>query len=155
MAPSDGGTIISSSNCPTVIYLRLTDFWSWNSCIHPWQNHIQIKSFSTNVSLCTCSKWSRLVQTCLKLLKLVQTSSNWFRLVQVGLNMLLNLSKLFQTCPNLSKLVYSWNNSWTTPFLFAFLNCVSTILRGDLGGAHVRLLTPYVDAFLFVTILDH
>ena len=26
MAPSDGGTIISSSNPPTVIYLRLTDF---------------------------------------------------------------------------------------------------------------------------------
>ena len=26
MAPSDGGTIISSSNRPTVIYLRLTDF---------------------------------------------------------------------------------------------------------------------------------
>ena len=26
MAPSDGGTIISSSNHPTVIYLRLTDF---------------------------------------------------------------------------------------------------------------------------------
>ena len=27
MAPSDGGIIISSSNLPTVIYLRLTDFW--------------------------------------------------------------------------------------------------------------------------------
>ena len=31
MAPSDGGTIISSSNRPTVIYLRLTDFW-WVYC---------------------------------------------------------------------------------------------------------------------------
>ena len=28
MAPSDGGTILSSSNCPTVIYLRLTDFYT-------------------------------------------------------------------------------------------------------------------------------
>ena len=30
MAPSDGGTIISSSNRPTIIYLRLTEFKSLN-----------------------------------------------------------------------------------------------------------------------------
>ena len=108
-----------------------------------------------NMSLCTFPKWSRLVQNCLKLLKLVQTCSNWSEHATEHVQIVPNLSKLVQTCPNLSKLVYSWNNFWTTPFLFAFLNCVSTILRGDLGGAHVRLLTPYVDAFLFVTILDH
>ena len=35
MAPSDGGTIISSSNRPIRIYLRLTDFWSfWFSPKH-------------------------------------------------------------------------------------------------------------------------
>ena len=33
MAPSDGGTIISSFNRPTVIYLRLTDF-NWHSNQH-------------------------------------------------------------------------------------------------------------------------
>ena len=137
------------------------------------KNHIQIKSFSTNLpfysplnmSLCSSPKWSRLIQTCLKLLKLVQTCSNWSEHAPEHVQTCLSLSKLVQTrpnsskfvqtCPNLSRLVYSWTNFWTTPFLFAFLNCVSTILRGDLGGAHVRLLTPYVDAFLFVTILDH
>ena len=92
-----------------------------------------------------CWNWSRLVQIGSDLFKLVQTCSNWSE----------HAIEHFQIVPDLSKRVYSWNNFWTTPFLFAFLNCVSTILRGDLGGAHVRLLTPYVDAFLFVTILDH
>ena len=33
MAPSDGGTIISSSNRLTVIYLRLTDFYTFWSAL--------------------------------------------------------------------------------------------------------------------------